>query len=346
MAALKSADVERYLSRPDPQKRIVLLYGPDAGLVIERANALCKATGVDLSDAFSTIRIDADEAAQDRGRLAGEAGTVGMFGGDRLIRVSGTTRRNLAEAIKLLIEQPPSDAWVIIEAGELDNRSALRKMVETADCAIALPCYQDNDAALARLIGEEITDHGLSLDRDAAAYLRSHLGSDRMASRNELRKLALYCEGQGSVTVDDINAVVSDASAFSADDVIDAAGRGDITGLEENFGRVLEEGLSADMLLVFALRHFQLLHEVRSTMEARGQAVQAAIAAMRPQPHFSRRDSFTRTLSAFSADSMRQQLQRLETAAFEARRNPALAASIAGTALLAVALTARRGLRN
>src|SRR5665213_2692260 len=46
MVALRGREIDAYLARPDPGRPIVLLYGPDAGLVRERADALL-ATAVD-----------------------------------------------------------------------------------------------------------------------------------------------------------------------------------------------------------------------------------------------------------------------------------------------------------
>ena len=40
MVALRGREIDAFLARPDPGRPIVLLYGPDAGLVRERADAL------------------------------------------------------------------------------------------------------------------------------------------------------------------------------------------------------------------------------------------------------------------------------------------------------------------
>src|SRR5262245_5242821 len=39
MVALKGADIDKFVARPDPARPIVLVFGPDAGLVRERAEA-------------------------------------------------------------------------------------------------------------------------------------------------------------------------------------------------------------------------------------------------------------------------------------------------------------------
>ncbi len=85
MSELKAGEVDRFLKNPDQSKTVYLAYGPDRGLVSERAESLAKSSGVDLSDGFSTIKLDANELAGDPVRLIDEAYTVAMFGGDRLI---------------------------------------------------------------------------------------------------------------------------------------------------------------------------------------------------------------------------------------------------------------------
>ena len=42
MTALKGAQVDAFLARPDPARPVVLVFGPDAGLVRERAEALIR----------------------------------------------------------------------------------------------------------------------------------------------------------------------------------------------------------------------------------------------------------------------------------------------------------------
>ena len=51
----------RFLARPDPGRPIILLYGPDAGLVRERADALLASAVDDPNDPFSLVRLDGDE---------------------------------------------------------------------------------------------------------------------------------------------------------------------------------------------------------------------------------------------------------------------------------------------
>ena len=69
MVALRGKDIDAYLARPDPGRPIILLYGPDAGLVRERADALLKSAVDDPDDPFSMVRLHVDELSTSPSRL-------------------------------------------------------------------------------------------------------------------------------------------------------------------------------------------------------------------------------------------------------------------------------------
>ena len=342
MASKKAHEVDRFIQRPDSAFRVVLLYGPDIGLVTERAEILAKNTGVDLKDPFSTIRLNADDVAADKSRLADEAFTIGMFGGERLIRVSGSTRRNLADAVKPILANAPQDAWIIIEAGDLARSAGLRSAFEKSKTGIALPCYQDNDKAIEMIINEEIVEKGLTIGRETISMLKPLLGGDRMASRNELRKLALYCLDQDSVSQNDIREIVGDASQLDTNDIVDAVATGDMKGLQENLQRILVSGVSPDMLLIFTLRHFQILHEMRGKMEHDRTPVSSLVKGARPPIHFARQSLVSKAITKWPMQNLAKAMTRLDKASFDARANPNLGQAIAGTNLLALTLEASR----
>src|SRR5580693_4669762 len=221
MVAIKPADVDGFVARPDPARPVVLVFGPDAGLVSERVNALIKASVDDPNDPFTLARLDGEDLAAEPSRLVEEAQTIPLFGGRRAVWVKAGSR-NIAPAVEPLLAIR-SECRVVIEAGDLRRNAPLRTLVERAKNAAALPCYADTERDRARLIDEEMREAGLTLAPDARALLIPLLGGDRAASRNEIRKLTLYAQGRGQVSVEDITAVVSDASALALEDIVDAA---------------------------------------------------------------------------------------------------------------------------
>ncbi len=341
MAQLKAHEVDRYLSKPDGKHRVILIYGPDKGLVSERATRFAKASGASLEDPFSTIRLDADDAASDPARIADEVHTVSMFGGERLVWIRGSTQKNLAAAVQPVLDVPPSDALLLIEAGDLKKSAPLRTRVEKSPSSVALPCYQDQAKAIDGIIDEELKAAGLSIDREARQVLKSLLGGDRLASRGEVQKLCLYAKGQESISLADIEAVVGDASSLAVDTVIDAASTGDIAVMEHTFKRLIAQGVAVFQIVNGLQRHFQTLHLARAQMDAKRQPASAIVGAMRPPVNFQRRDKLSRAIAIWPSVALERTLTRLDKVSLETRTSAALAVPLTSTALLAIAIEAK-----
>ncbi|MEL7428379.1 MAG: DNA polymerase III subunit delta [Pseudomonadota bacterium] len=341
VALSKAQDINSFLANPKFDRKVILLFGPDQGLVSERAAVLATKSGVDLADPFCVIRLDADEAAADSARISDEAHTVAMFGGKRLIWISGTTRRDLGKAIKPVLATPPDDAIILIEAGDLKKNSGLRGLLERSKEALCIPCYQDADAALDQLINEELVAHGIKVDAAVRTELKSLLGDNRMVSRGELAKLALYTHSKDTVTIADVRDIVGDAARMVIDEIVDATATGDTGRLQEKLPRAMEADHSPDMLMLAMLRHFQMLQAMRSRMDTQRQPATAVIGSARPPIHFTRRDTITRALSIWPVDRISRALARLDKAMLDCRRTAGLGASLAGTTLLAMALEAK-----
>ena len=75
MVAVKAADVDAYVARPDPAHPVVLVFGPDGGLVSERVNAIIKASVDDPGDPFALARLESEDVAAEPSRLVEEAQT-------------------------------------------------------------------------------------------------------------------------------------------------------------------------------------------------------------------------------------------------------------------------------
>lgn len=196
MTALKAADVDAFVARPDTARPVVLIYGPDSGLVSERARTIVRASVDNPDDPFSLVRIEGDDLSGNPLRLVEEANTIPLFGGRRAIWVKPTSR-NIASAVESLLAATSPDCRVVIEAGDLKKSSPIRTLCERAKNAVALPCYADSERDLARLVDDEMKQAGLTIAPDARAALVPFLGGDRAASRNEIRKLALYAQKNG-----------------------------------------------------------------------------------------------------------------------------------------------------
>ena len=340
MVALRGKEIDSFLARPDPGRPIILLYGPDAGLVRERADALLASAVDDPNDPFSLVKLDGDELAAEPSRLVDEAMTVPLFGGRRAIRVRAGSR-SFASGVDTLADMGVKDCRIVIEAGELRPESPLRKACERAKTAVAIGCYPDTERDLAKLIDDELRLSSLRISPDARATLMASLGGDRQASRNELRKLTLYAHGKGEVTLDDVMAVVADASELKLDPIVDGAFSGKPDLVESEFAKAMVAGTYPGVIISAAQRHAAWLHKSALAV-AEGTPVAALLEGGFPRLHFSRKPAAEIALRNFSAARLVTVIDQLATAALEMRKQPALAAAIAQRALLSIAANAKR----
>src|SRR5215467_2436153 len=285
MVALKAHQVDVFVARP--AQPVVLVFGPDSGLVRERAQALIRASVDDINDPFSLARLDGDELAGEPTRLVEEANTIPLFGGRRAVWVKAGSR-NFAPAVEALIAAAPPECRVVIEAGDLRRNAPLRALCERAKNAVTLPCYADAERDLLRLIDDEMRQAGLAIAPEARAALVPLLGGDRLASRQEIHKLALFARGKARVELDDVVAVVADASTLGLDDLVDAAFAGRTAELEVQFGKARTAGTAAGTILSAALRQTAQLHRARLAVE-QGASLDEAVGGIQPFVHFSRK---------------------------------------------------------
>ena len=343
MAQKKAHEVDSWLARPDSRTFLVLIYGPDRGLVSERGKAYAQSTGLPLDDPFSVVKLDGPEVEKGDGRLSQEARTVPMFSDRRLLWVRNAAgQKGLANEVKALLAEPPRDATILIEAGDLKKGAPLRSAVETAEGSMALPCYADDGRDIEAVIDDELRKANLTMTLDARQALRRNLGGDRLATRAELHKLVLYAQGQSQISLEDVRLMTGDVSGHSLDEAVDAILDGRIEDFDTAFARHCQAGGQPFLALSGTMRQFHALHAMRGAMEEGSRNAASVVAGARPPVFFSRRKLIERTLERWNRQSIERALARLQNAVLQTRRRPELASALVRQALLGIAVESAR----
>ena len=337
---LPAGRVEAFLRQPDPDIRAVLLYGPDSGLVRERADTVARTIAPDLKDPFRVADLGAAVLTADPARLADEAAQMSLMGGRRVVRVR-EAGDGLAALFGRFLAEPSGDGFVVAEAGELSSRSSLRRAFEDAPKAAAIGCYPDSARDLAAVIRDSLGAHRIAVSRDAVDFLVEHLGADRLLTRAELDKLALYAGDGGRVELDDARLSIADTAALSLEDALMAAAEGDAAALDRALGRVFEEGESPVAVVRAMLRHLQRLHALAARV-AVGETIDAALRGARPPIFFKQQDNFRRQLGVWREPRLRRALDRLAAAEAQIKTTGLPADTICRAALLDITAVAGR----
>ncbi len=177
----------------------------------------------------------------------------------------------------------------------------------------------------------------------ARQRLIESLGGDRIASRNEVKKLALYCRGRDVIEEDDVAAIIGDASAVSADDAVDAILKGDRNGFFHATQKIISSKTPIFLVLQGCLRQFQMLDQMRAEMDEKKLQAGQVMQTLGRGIHFRRKPVIERALRTWQPAAIAREMNRLQSAILQSRQRQSLEESVALLTLLATTLQAGRG---
>lgn len=285
-------EIDAFVKKPSPAARVCVVYGPDQGLVTERAKAIALTQVPDLADPFNVALLNADQILDDPARLSDEAFAQSLMGGNRLVYIRDAAD-SVTPILKDYLKNPSSHTLVILEAGELGTKSSLRALAEKADNAAAIPCYVEDERDLSKFITTEVANAGLSIERDALTALSGSLVGDRRVARGELEKLLIYKLGDAdkSITLANVEACMGDVRARTFDELVHAVGQGDVARMAASLAALTRESTPAVTILRTVQNHFRRLYQVQLKMEG-GADPKAAMKSLNPPVFFKYEDAF------------------------------------------------------
>ncbi|MCK5295607.1 MAG: DNA polymerase III subunit delta [Alphaproteobacteria bacterium] len=300
---------ESFLRNPDETTKIALVFGADVGLVEERFNLLTKMIVPDMNDLFQIAEITPDMLKEDPFRLYDESAELSFSGKRKVIRIKNASNK-LADIIKKFLAEPVGDAFIILSAGELKPNVGLRKLIEPSKIAVAIPCYMDEAGSLQGIIQSTLAHSNVSIEKEALDYLTKNLGSNRLVTRSELEKLAVYVGEKNRVTIEDAKACVDDTSAQSLDDLSFAIADGNPESAMHLLNRIYSEGTTPIGLVRTVMRHFQRLHVSVAHVKNR-KSIGVAVSLLRPPVFFKYKSQFENQVRFWSEQHISRVLEIL-----------------------------------
>ncbi len=296
---LDAGRVDAFLKAPSAA--LVLLHGPDAGLVAERGLALARSVEGALHDPFRFAELS--NPSPDA--LLAEASAASLTGGKRVVRVRDA-HEPLVKSLENLTKTPP-DALVILEAGELTAKSKLRALAEKSAAMASIACYAIDQARLPQVITARLRAQGVAIDQDAAAWAAQNLSGEEGPLGQALEVLVLYAGAEKALSLADVSSILADGGDTSMNDAIDAALTGDPAGTDKALTLAYEEGASPVGLIRVLLSELSRLRVAAGAM-AEGVSAQEAMAGMRPPVFFKRQPVVQKMLRLWPLKAVDQAL--------------------------------------
>jgi len=330
------ASIGRVVDQPVPQVRFHLFHGPD--------EAQSRALGERLLQALGATRfvVNAGAIKSDPAALADEAGAMNLFGGKRLIWIE-PAGDEIAAGVEALLEAAAAESPVVAIAGSLRKTSALLKLAEGSDQAVAFAAYAPEGAEAERMVIEVGRRFGLKIAPPLAALVAESCGNDQAIVSQELQKLALYVDAspQSPKELDRevVEAVGAELTEGNLPGLADLALAGELAELADELARLphAAEGIP----IVRALqRRLLMLAPARARIE-RGDRSDAVMASFGKSLFWKDKGLIEKLLLLWDAKGLATVAERAGRLERELMFSPAPDQEALGEELLSIARAAR-----
>ena len=335
---LKGVEAARYCAKPDPARAGLLIFGADAMRVaLKRQEAIAALVGPEGEAEMRLTRMSGADLRKDGSLLLDAIKAVGFFPGPRVAFVEEATD-GLADTVAVALKEwKPGDAGIVVTAGNLTGKSALKTLFDKHPNAVSIGLYDDPPSR--EEIEEALKKAGLrDIDREAMNDLNTLARAlDPGDIRQTLEKIALYKHGDPSpLTPADVAAMAPATIEAEVDDLIDAVAEARSAAIGPLFRRLEGQGVLPVTICIGALRHFRILHAAATDPAGPGVGIQKA------RVNFKQKDAMGRQAGQWGTRALEQAVAvLLETDLTLRSASKAPGMALMERALIRIAMTRR-----
>jgi DNA polymerase III subunit delta len=339
MAVVKATELFSLLSSPRKMPAAILVHGADRSAVYDLCRDVVKRVIGSSDETLGVSRFLEAQVVSSPGRLFEEFASISMFGGIRVVWVSGAGD-SLTKSIEPILSSEVAGNLILIDAEALSKSSRLRKLFESSSRSASVALYEESPQELRLRLERLVKASGLVIEEEAMLRLLELMSFERAIAEGETLKLITYCQGQSTISVEDVQAVCGDTSDASMDDLVDAVFEGNLNDVDRYVMSVSASAIAGRGTLSAVLQHIVKLQGM-ATQITQGSSIDSVVHAPRFGIFFKRRASFSLQLRTWDIDALLNAEEKICNAILQTRQLPGLDDTIISRALLALGRSAR-----
>ncbi|MFT6537681.1 MAG: DNA polymerase-3 subunit delta [Loktanella salsilacus] len=298
-----------FIRKPQATRAGILIFGADPMRVATaRAQIVNTLVGPQGESEMRLTRIAASDLRKDPALVNDAVKAQGFFPGPRVALVEDATD-GLSKLMTTVLEDwREGDAQLVVTAGQLTAKSALRKVFEGHSNSVGIALYDDPPNA---------EDVQILLDAAKLAIPNRDVMDAIMAMahsltpgdfRQTIEKLGLYKLGDPEpLSVADVALLAPQSADVDVDDILVVVAEGNSQMIGPVLRDLYAQGVLPITLCIGAMRHFRQLHVVASDPGGPGQG----IGRLRPPVFGPRRDRLVRQASQWGRDRLERAIAAL-----------------------------------
>lgn len=310
---IATSQIDSYIQRIAQEKIAgCLVFGPEISAVNFRFDLIAKKIAPDLSDPFLVSHLSKERLSEDKGILADEFFSLSMLGGRKLIVVKDSDAA-CGAALKLLFEDrefaKKSENFILVQGGDLDKSSALRKLCEENPYFSAIACYEDDERVIKKFIADELAKRQIKSSSQSVEMLYGKFGKNRQIILAELEKIALFLGDKKDLSGDEISKISGLEADISINEFIAsfAAQKFDLALIQAE--KLMNEGFEPIAMIRFLANYLQKVYQAKCDIEFSSLDFEEAVKNQRL--FFKTEIEFRKNLKALSLSFLTENLHTL-----------------------------------
>ncbi len=310
---LKSFEVENNIKNIFKFK-FILIYGENIGL-----KEVIKKKIINLSNKADIINLYQEDIVKNKDIISMEIKNVSLFNQEKLIIVNQVNEKNFSEIEDLLDSK--EDIRIILIGDILEKKSKLRGLFEKASNLAIIPCYNDNDITLRKLVQGELKDFK-NLNSNMVNMILSFSNLNRKTILNNLEKIKSFYDKK-ILSEGSLETLLNSDRNEMFENIRDAALNGDKTilnNLLNNFAFSKEESFLYLNMINYRLIKLLDIHKQNENNNDFG----ITISKMRPPIFWKDKPVFLKLLKKWDKHSVIEALKYIGQTEEKIKKNSAL----------------------
>ena len=295
--------------------KFILIHGQDRGKVNEKSLEIIKRINFLNQNSLETINFDANEHYKSENYFYDLVYQKSFFSKLTLIRINLDLIKAEKDILKALENLDTNKAnYIIIESNYLSKNSLVASLFKKHNTYALITCYQETNVK--KSVIKYLNLYSLSLDDYSLRYLIDKFGNDSLITKNEIKKLALYSNGE-KVSYTDILEAIGDNSLITLNELTDSIGIEKKVKINYLYEKTLNLGLNYIVFLRSISRHLRIILEAKSKNLKNADNI-------RPVIHFSRHTKINQQIKSISIKELKKYLVQIYELEIACKNNYAI----------------------
>jgi len=340
---IQNFKIDQFCSSLNPISPAILLYGQDYGLISERSsliidtffnNADAKHNSLNIIDFSNNILLS------DPQFLEIEVSSISLLNNKKIIRI-----KDASDALYKMLESyflySHPDCLLILLSDSLSPRSKIRKLFESHNKAIILPCYSDDKKSILNLIKSALMKEDIIIDDQGLQLFANYLGSDRLITKAEIEKAILYAGKDKKLCSNDIASFISDQASLGIDELYDFCLSGGLCEAYRVLNRIQKEGVPAIQIIRSFIRQMHILYNIICALSL-SPNIDNILDNVKPPIYFKRKNNIKSHALKWSLYKLNKALLLLESAEVSCKMPKSNPNLITKQAILSIGLIGKK----